>query len=372
LTILHTESSTGWGGQEIRIHQECLGLTKRGHRMHLLCSPGSGLAQRARQDGLPVHAIPLGRGPSPGTVAVTWRILRRIGAELVHTHSSADGWIGGLAARLAGVPVVRTRHLSVPLRRNRLSRLVYTRLADRIITTAEAVRELLLRELPLAPERVVSIPTGIDLARFDPARAGGEALRRSLGLAEAELVGMVAVLRSWKGHARFVEAFPAVLARRPAAHLVLAGDGPLRASLEASVAGRGLADRVHLLGHREDVPEVLAALDVVLSASTGGEGVPQALLQALAMRRPVAATDAGGTREVIRDGETGLLVPAGDAAALAERAARLLEDRALSARLAAAGQALVRRAFGLEGMLDRVEAVYREVLRARCSVLSAE
>ncbi len=135
LTILHTESSTGWGGQEIRTHQECLGFAKRGHRVHLVCEPGSGLAERAAADGLPVHAIPLGRGASPGTIAVTWRIIRRIGAHLVHTHSSRDAWIAGLAARLARTPVVRTRHLSVPLRRNGLSRLVYTRLADRIITT---------------------------------------------------------------------------------------------------------------------------------------------------------------------------------------------------------------------------------------------
>lgn len=362
LTILHTESSTGWGGQEIRVHQECLALAKRGHRVHVLCQPGSGLAERARGDGLAVHAIPLGRGPSPGAIAVTWRIIRRIGADLVHTHSSGDAWIAGLGARLARVPVVRTRHLSVPLRRNALSRLVYTCLADRIITTGEAIRALLLRDLPLAPERVVSIPTGIDLGRFDPARASGEAVRRSLGLVGAEAVGMLSVLRSWKGHARFVEAFPAVLARRPVARLVLVGEGPQRAAIEATVAACGLAQRVHLLGHREDVPEILAALDVVVSASTGGEGVPQALVQALAMRRPVAATDAGGTRELIRDGETGLLVPVGDDATLADRVVRLLEDRALGARLAGAGEALVRRAFGLEAMLDRVEAVYREAI----------
>ena len=171
---------------------------------------------------------------------------------------------------------------------------VYTRLADRIITTGEAIRALLLRDLPLAPERVVSIPTGIDLARFDPARVSGETVRQSLGLIEAEVVGMLSVLRSWKGHARFVEAFPAVLARRPAAHLVLAGEGPQRAA--------------------------------------------------------------------IRDGETGLLVPVGDDTALADRVARLLEDRDLGARLAGAGEALVRRAFGLDAMLDRVEAVYREAI----------
>lgn len=358
----------GWGGQEIRVLAETAWLNAHGHRAGLLVQPGSGLEQRARRAACPVTSLRLGRGPTPAAVARIAGHLRREQVELVITHSSVDAWTAGLAGRLAGVPVVRMRHLSVPVAANPVSRLVYTRLCDRVVTTAEAIRQLLIQRLGLPPKKVVSIPTGVDIAAFDPARTDGSGLRRELGLDPGTpLIGMAAVLRSWKGHLVFLEALAQVRRRRPDVQAVLVGEGPYRPVIAEAVAARDLRDAVRLLGHRDDVPAVLAGLDVVVSASTGGEGVPQALLQALAMQRPVVASAAGGVGEIVRPGETGWLVPVGDAAALAEAILAVFEEPERARGLGRAGRRLVERRYSLDRMGSQVARCYREVLEERAA-----
>ncbi|MFB3819674.1 MAG: glycosyltransferase family 4 protein [Candidatus Methylomirabilales bacterium] len=368
LRLLHTEASMGWGGQEIRVLAETAWLNGHGHSAGLLAQPGSGLERRARGAACPVTSLRLGRGPTPAAVARIAGHLRRARVELVVTHSSVDAWCAGLAGRVAGVPVVRMRHLSVPVAANPLSRLVYTRLCDRVVTTAEAIRQLLIDRLGLPPKKVVSIPTGIDTAAFDPAAADGSALRRELGLdSRVPLLGMAAVLRSWKGHLVFLEAFRRVRERRPDVQAVLVGEGPYRPIIAEAVTAHSLRDAVRLLGHRDDMPAVLAALDLVVSASTGGEGVPQALLQALAMERPVVASAAGGVGEIVRPGETGWLVPVGDAGALAEGILAALGEPRRASELGRAGRRLVAASYSLDRMGSQVVRCYREVLEERAA-----
>jgi glycosyltransferase involved in cell wall biosynthesis len=362
LVILHSESSTGWGGQEIRIFSELRWLRARGHAAGLLAPWDSALGQRADAAGIPVTRIAMPRALDPRTVARIVGCLRRQRVQLVVTHSSVDAWTAGLAARLAGVPVVRMRHLSVSLRANPVSRAVYTVLCDRIVTTGEAIRTLLIQRLGVSPSKVVSIPTGVDLKEFDPAHASPARLREELHLnPRTPLAGMVAVLRSWKGHLVFLQALRQVRATRPEAQAVLVGEGPFRPVIQDAIRAHGLADSVHVLGHREDVADILGALDVVVSASTSAEGVPQALLQALAMRRPVVASDVGGVPEIIRPGETGWLVPPGESTALAAAIGEAMADPVRARRLADQGRKLVEAAFSLETMGERVERLYSEV-----------
>ncbi|MFN3476912.1 MAG: glycosyltransferase family 4 protein [Candidatus Methylomirabilales bacterium] len=363
LTILHTESSIGWGGQEIRILTEALHLKARGHHVIIGCLHKSQLYERALRAGLPVIPIPFKRAISPQAVWHVYRILRREKVEILNTHSSVDSWVASFAARMAGIPIVRTRHLSVPLRRNPVSRLVYSYLCDRIITTGEVIRGLLIRELRLDPLKVIAIPTGVDLDRFDLRKVRGEGVRADLGLeASIPLVGMVAVLRSWKGHRLFLEAAPLIQKMIPQVRFLIVGDGPQRANIQRWIEAMGLTGVVIMAGHREDIPEVFAALDVVVSASTQAEGVPQTILQALAMERSVVATEVGGVPEVIRDGETGLLIPPGDHWALAGGVVRLLKDKETALGLGRRGRRLVEQQYGLETMLDRLEVFYQELL----------
>lgn len=367
LTILHTESSIGWGGQEIRVLTEALHLSARGHHVLIACPRESRLYERALRIDLQVIAIPFKRAIDPQAVWHVYRILKREKVEILNTHSSVDSWVASSAARMVGIPVVRTRHLSVPVRKNLFSRLVYSHLCDRIVTTGEVIRGLLIRELRLDPAKVIAIPTGVDLDHFDPRRVSGDRVRAELGLkASVPLVGMVAVLRSWKGHRFFLEAVPLIVKKVPQVRVLIVGDGPQRGNIQRWVEEMGLKEVVVMAGHREDIPEVLAALDVVVSASTAAEGVPQVLVQALAMERPVVATGVGGVPEVIRDWETGLLVPSGDHRVLAERMVRLLQEKEIAIGLGRRGRKLVEKEYGLETMLDRLEVLYQGILnRAR-------
>lgn len=350
----------------MRTWTEVSELAARGYRPQVVCPPGALLGDEVWRLGCPVARIPM-RGPlDPVAVVRIARHLRAVGADLVNTHSSVDSWVGSLAARLTGVPVLRTRHLAGAVPRNPLSTLVYRRLCDRIVTTGEFSRRRLVAEAGVPPEKVVVIPTGIDMAAFDPDRVRGDGVRAEWGIAPGTpLVGVVGVLRLRKGHAVLVEACRELRDVVPGLRVVFVGDGPVRSWIEEQIKDLGLEETVRLVGHRRDIPEVLAALDVFVLPSIEPEGVPQAVVQALAMGRPVVASDVEGLTEVLRDGETGLLVPPRDPAALAEAIAALLRDPDRGAALGAAGRRLVEKQFSLETMVGRLEALYAEILAGR-------
>lgn len=367
LVVFHAESSLGWGGQEIRIASEMRALRDRGYRLGLVAQPDSQILARIREDGFPVHAVRMRGALDVVAAATIARILRAEGVQILNTHSSVDAWVGGFAARWLGVPVVRTRHLAIRIRRNPLAPRVYTWLADRVVTTGEDGRDILIRQAGVAPERIVAIPTGVDTERFHPERADRLRLRRELGIPEdTPVVGIVAVIRRRKGHLILLEAMLSPPLREQGVHLVVAGEGPIRGPVEARVEALGLRERVHFLGYREDVPDVLAACDVVALPSIMGEGVPQTILQALALGRPVVASDVAGIRQVVRHGETGLLVPAEDPQALSQAIARLLAEPELGRRLGEAGRAVAVSTYAVHRMADAMERVYGEAVASAC------
>ena len=363
LSLAHTEASMGWGGQEIRILTEARGFLDRGHRVRLYAAPGSRIADEAQGFGVPCAVLPIGR-KRPGGVLALARAFREAHHDVVNTHSSTDSWLAALACRLVRDPpaIVRTRHVSVPVPRDPATRWLYRRATARVVTTGEALRAQLVRDNGLDPSRVESIPTGIDAARFGTMPR--DEARRALGLApDARIVGIVATLRSWKGHRHLVDAFARL--DDPRALLVVVGDGPQREALDRPVAALGLGPRVRFAGQQRDVAPWLAAFDLFALPSTANEGVPQALLQAMFAGVPCVTTAAGAIPEIARDGDTALVVPAGDAAALADAIGRLLADPSLGSRLAAAARAFVVPRFGLDTMLDRMETAVRRAIEGR-------
>jgi glycosyltransferase involved in cell wall biosynthesis len=233
LRIAHTEASTGWGGQEIRILTEAAGLRARGHDVVLLAARDARILDEAPRFRVPAVALPIGRKRPAGLRAMT-RALRDGGYDVVNTHSSTDTWLAALACawlRRRGKPapvLVRTRHVSVPVPNDAATRWLYRRATRTTVTTGEALRERLVRDNGLDPDRVTSVPTGIDAARFGAiSRADA---RAALGMpADVPLVGIVATLRSWKGHRHLVDALARM--RHGDARLVIVGDGPQRAAL---------------------------------------------------------------------------------------------------------------------------------------------
>jgi glycosyltransferase involved in cell wall biosynthesis len=350
--VLHTESSTGYGGQEIRILAECTWLQAHGWGVLIAAQPGSRLLAEAAGAGVPAVGIAMRHALHPVALLGLRRLMVDRGVGIVHTHSSVDSWLATLAARSLHLPVVRSRHVAIAV--GRRAAWVY-HLADRVVTSGEAVRAILLAA-GVPPDRVVSIPPGVDVERFHPA-VGGDAVRRELGLT-GPVVGLVADLRRSKGHAVFLEAVRDVLSVLPDLRVLIVGDGVGRDRVRRLVADLGLADAVTMTGFRRDVPEVMAALDLLVLPSIKSEATSQVLLQALAVGTPVVATTVGGSPEIVRDGETGWLVPPADAGALARAIREALERPAEARRRAAVGQQEVRDRFALPAAMERTTAVY--------------
>ena len=360
LNIIHSEWSNGWGGQEIRILTECQGMAARGHRVSLCGCPEGKLRIAAQEAGLTFHPLTM-RGPwDLAALGGLVRLLRDQKADILNTHSSVDGWLGGMAARLSGVANVRTRHLSskVP---NHPFNFVY-RLPQAVTTTGEGIRRYLVEGYGLAPERVISIPTGVDIDRYAPA-SPDPALGRELGLEPGvPVVAIVAILRSWKRHDLFLAMARRLLDSGRKLRFLMVGGGPIEDKLRRTVRDMDLGSAVIMTGMRSDVERILPWCDVCVLASDKNEGVPQAVLQEMAAQRPVVASAAGDVGQVVIDGITGLLVETGSAEALAQGVERLLDEPELAARLARQGRDMVRERYSLEAMLLATEKVYAQVL----------
>jgi glycosyltransferase involved in cell wall biosynthesis len=358
LSIVHTESSLGWGGQEIRILSEAQGLIARGHEVKLICPPEARIYGEAPAWGLPVIGLPIARKGVRGLRSLLgWFKANR--CDVVSTHSSTDSWLAALSLRMLGrpYPMVRTRHISAPVPKNAPTRWLYTRATSRIVTAGEALKKELVERNGFPAERIDSVPTGVDAQRY---RSGDRAAaRKALGLpGEKTLVGIVATLRSWKGHRYLVEAFASL---PDSVALVMVGDGPQRAALEAVVDKLGLRSRTTFAGNQRDVVPWLQALDVFALPSYANEGVPQALLQAMLVELPCVTTDAGSIPELALDGRTALVVPPEQVLPLRQALERLIGDPGLRKTLGSAAREHCEAAFSYERMLDRMEQLYRSV-----------
>jgi len=357
-TILHTESSLGWGGQERRILAEAQAMRERGHRLLLAGDPRGELLPRGKRAGFTVFPINFGGWRNLGAGLALRGLMRREQVDFLNTHSSLDSWVGMLA--LAGLQkplLVRTRHLSTPVKGSWPTRWLY-QTPRAVITTSESIKELLQQRVGADPERVFCIATGVSLTEFAP-RDVDTALKNRLQIpADSFIWGMVSVLRSWKGHLYALEALHELVHGGLKTHLLVVGEGPYRSLIEPRIKELGLEAQVRLVGYQEEVAPWLALMDVLVMASYAHEGVPQAALQALALGKPVVGTTVGGIPEVIRPGETGLLAPPQDPRALAAALRQLWEQPQLREEMGRRGRELVVQKYSLEQMAAAVEAVY--------------
>jgi glycosyltransferase involved in cell wall biosynthesis len=356
LHIVHTEASLGWGGQEIRILTEAAGMRARGHQVTLLAPAESRIYREAQERQIPATALAIGRKNLTGLLALS-RWLRSHTVDIINTHSSTDTWLVALALRLSRrrVPLIRTRHISAPVPNNFTTHWLYQRATTHIATTGERLRETLIHDNGYRPETISSVPTGIDTTRFQPGDRA--AARRALELPEARpIIGIVATLRSWKGHRYLLRAFSELKDRN--AILAIVGDGPQREALERQIVELGLGDRVIMAGNQSDVVPWLHAMDIFVLPSYANEGVPQALLQAMLCALPVVTTTIGSITEAVSDGKTGLVIAPENVGQLRAAIERLLGDPVLRQTLGAAARTHAETQFGLDGMLDKMEAIF--------------
>ena len=360
--ILHTEWASGWGGQEIRILAESQAFIARGYHMIIACQPDSPLMQRANEAGVPTIPLVLKKGLSFGAVFDTKKIIKEQCIDLVHTHSSVDAWRCGIAARLTGVPVVRSRHLSTPIKAIATSRYVYMKLADKVITSGQSIKDRMVDINGMNAEKIVSVPAGIDEKRFHPG-VDGSKVRQEFGFtADDFVVGIVAVLRIWKGHTYLVQAVKQLLDDGRRVKLLMCGAGPQQENLEKLIEELGVGDDMVMAGHRKDVERCIAAMDCVVLPSTKNEATSQVLPQAMAMKKPVIAADAGSLAEVVIDKQTGRLVPIEDVSALKEALTWMIDKPDERQQVAEQGYQHCMDHFTFTQMIDSTEAVYRELL----------
>jgi glycosyltransferase involved in cell wall biosynthesis len=359
MRIVHTEASCGWGGQEIRILEEARGLIARGHEVSVLCAPQARILEEAPRFGVPVSALPIGRKRLSGLLALRrWLLANR--PDVVNTHSSTDSWLTGLAcATLAKPPaVVRTRHISAPIAVNAAAKWLYGRSARHVVTTGESLRQTLIHDLGLLPDRVTSVPTGIDPVRFAP--GDKMAVRQALNLdANRHYLGIVATLRSWKGHLYLLEAFAKL--NLPDWTLLIVGEGPQKENINARIKSLGLENQVVLVGQTSETEIWMRALDIFCLPSYANEGVPQSIIQAMLTGLPIVTTPIGAILEAVDDNQTALVVSPRDVDELAGAIGRLIADPQLVTLLGQQARHRAETRFSLQGMIARMEQIFLDV-----------
>lgn len=359
LSILHTESSCGWGGQEIRILTESQGMVQRGHHVTLVCCPNSKIAKAAPDYGIGVVTLPIEKKRGSALMALrNWLKVHRQQFDVINTHSSTDAWLVALScASLRHSPaIVRTRHVSTDVSRSLPTRWLYLSSSAHIVTTGEKLRQTLHQYNRFPLSQMTSVPTGIDLEKFSPQNK--QQAREKIGVPNKPTLGIVATMRVWKGHKYLIEAWKTLHLQFPDWQLLLVGDGPQRKNLQPMVKLAGLEESVFFLGNRNDVPDCLNAMDLFALPSFGNEGVPQGIMQAMACGLPVVSTTVGAISEAVIDGKTGFTLAPQVQETLINYLAKLMASDELRQQMGQASLAHAKAQFGLDNMLDKMEKIF--------------
>ena len=322
------------------------------------------LGERLQREGVPVIAFSRRTGLHLGLAHRMAKEIRARGLQVIHAHQYTPFFYSAIAARLSGVRprVIFTEHGRhypdvVSSKRRLVNRLVLDRLADHVNAVCKFSAQSLSEKDGFSADRIEVIENGVDLPRYAH-NSDVRALRSSLGLDPSRrYVTTVARFHPVKDHHTLLNAFAKVACARADADLLLVGDGDLRPNLERQAADLGIAGRVHFLGVRDDVANLLLASDVFALTSLS-EAASITLLEAMACALPVVVTAVGGNPEIVREGVDGLLAPRGDAPAIAAALLRLLDDRALARTLGASAAERVRTSFRLDTTIGRYYELY--------------
>ena len=384
MTICHIITRLIVGGAQENTLLSCEGLAARGHAVILISGPTAGpegsLVQRAQRGSYRYVECPaMLRRIDPWHDA--WacvdlcKLLRDIRPDVVHTHSSKAGILGRLAARRAGVPCVIhgihgmsfNRTQPAPVRwAYRAAERCCARRTDHFVCVCNAMIDQAVAAGIAPRDRFTTIYSGMEVDLFDPAHYDRAAVRRPWGVSDEHVVaGAIARLFRNKGYEYLIPAMARAAAAEPSLRFVWIGDGAQRGEFERQLVSLGLRDRVTLTGlvAPERIPELLAGVDMLVHASAW-EGLPRAVVQALLMEKPAISFDIDGAPEVVLPGETGILVPLGDAARMADAMVELARDPDKRRRLGAAGRRRCLPMFDHRLMVEQLERLYERTMRA--------
>lgn len=360
IKVLHTEWSTGWGGQEMRILSEAVALRdKYGVEVFIATKQNAQIAQKAKELGFGVELFGFRNSIDLKSIFSIANFVRKNKIDIINTHSGKDTWVGWAAARLGGAKFIRTRHLANVTKPHPLN--FVNSCADFIITTGEKIRENFIQINKINPQKIKSIPTGIDENIFKPEKYDKNAIRDELGLKKDALyIGNIGVFRDVKRLDIFLQIALEIHRIHPDICFVLCGDGDMKNMINDFIAKHDMSSFTKVLGFSDEPAKFLAAIDIFLLTSSS-EGVPQTLIQALFMKKPCIATNVGGIKDLYKD-ENFLLVDF-DESKLFAATKELVENAGLFAKLKENDQNFVRSNFSKEKMCDEVYGIYKRLLK---------
>ncbi len=372
LVIAELAGSAAYGGGERYLEVLMARLDRTRFRPLLICPESGPFVEIMRGHGVPTRIIHLAPLVNPLALFRLVRLLAREQVTILQTHGARSNAYGQVAGRLAGVPIIiSTVHNSLlDYRIGPLKRWLYltvlrrtSHLADWIICVSEELRQHTIVDVRTRSDRTVTVHNGIDMTRFQ-GRSSRATIRNELGVGDDPLLVVIARLTEQKGHRYLLEALPSLIATWPKLRCLVVGEGELRDALMELAARLGVASSCVFTGARADIPDVLAGADVVLLPSVS-EGFPFVLLEALAMGRPVVASQVNGVAELIEDRKTGRLVPPRDPKALAGAMRELLQDPARAAAMGRRGYQTVQERFTADRMVAKTVGIFEAALRAR-------
>lgn len=379
MKILHLECGNHWGGQEFRTILEVQWLHEHGHQVWIACDAASRIAEEAAKRGLPCVVIPMNKSSFVTSLFRIWKFVRAQGIEVINSHGSKDAALA-YPLHLLGYPVVRYRHIMVQKQANWRSLFLFRHGCRRILACSQNIAQDFVKYVGITPEKISTVGEGVDLKLFHP-DVPKNVREEFAVLPDQIFVGMVAMIRSEKGHRKFLRAALKIVDQCPNARFLLVGQGvgargeELEANLHSIMMKRfgGTCSTrenplpISLAGYRSDLPQLFSALDVVVIPSNA-EGQSQVAPQAFATRRAVIASNVGGLPELITHGQNGHLVPPESVDALAEAMTLLIQDETYRRKLANAGYHYAQQHLSFDRIMGQMLDVYAQMGSPRGSL----
>jgi glycosyltransferase involved in cell wall biosynthesis len=358
-------------GPESKALETCSKFNRQKFETTIAYSKGGRLVKEFENIGVKVEQLDTKSKFNLHEVWYLYRLIKANKINIVQTHGLRVDFFGSLAAKLAGVPHVITRHVALSHHliseyRRRLYMGFDNRAlksATKIITVSKIVEDDLVLNQGIDRSKIVTIYNGVDLERFSKVTPQTKVrIREEFGIdSRNQVVGMIAQLTNWKGIPYFLRAIPSILKRYPNVAFLIVGDGGERKNLEIMAEKVGIAPSVIFTGFRRDIPELISIMDISVLSSLR-EGLPNVLIESMAMRKPIVATDVGGVSELVINNKTGFLIPPRDSTKLCDAIIKLLEDKEKAEKFGAAGREFAEQKFSLTQMVNKYENLYIQIV----------
>lgn len=371
INVLDVMEGIEFGGGDRRIVQIAESLDRRRFRLVVACASDGLLAKKIQEAGVEVQDVDMSNKCDLRPIFKLAALMKQRNIHIVHTQGARPSFFGRIAARLAGIPIIITTIQVVIETYNVtwIKKAIYKQLdkltvgfADKVITVSEPLRRTLITNYGVEPSKVIKIYNGIETERYNPNAYEGAMVKREFGIAQNySVVGIIARLVYEKAHYLFLQAAARIVENVPDVKFLIVGDGPLKTELEDLARKLGVSQYCLFTGFRDDIPKIISTLDVLVLCSLL-EGMPMTILEGMAMAKPVVATNVGGIPELVKDGETGILVPPRDAESLAKAIIALLKDRDKARHMGLFGRRRVEKEFDVEIMVRKTEETYQELI----------